>query len=439
MKIYELIKQVNNKVSLKDSDLMLIKKYYLSMYRAYMVQMYDKGYISDPTVFNRKEIFGNIIDFGITSSMTNVSGKLELSEERVGYALAKNKDNQDVCDFLRLLKQEVKYWGISNNIDGFYDFYGYNDKVKEKVSQNIYQAASRIQCKGSYKIDEGILRCIYGFKNTFDFVSMDGLIYERALEELGLSNDTDKALFIEGLTKDEEIEYSRLILNGLVTLDGKYADVLETWLKANKWSDNKYTAKREGLYNWVLYIKSNLAIEMQSKLLNDLLDSGNQVVSMDSNGFYVMKPENVIDMPIGVFAVANTGDEDIVLPDINKVEGYTGEAVSVEYLMNEGIAFVGSPIELYYDSKTKGLFVDIEQTELAWLESWFKRNNANLTFEGESSYHEGVLDNGTLEDKLYKLIAESEIDSSNLIRKLDVEGVTLKSLNVAKKSLMKVL
>lgn len=435
MKIYELIKSVNSKVSVKDTKIMEVKKYYASLYRVYMVYLYDKGYISDPTVFNKKEILGNIVDLGITQ-MTGVSGKIELTEDYIGFALAKNKDNEEITEFLSLLLEAVKYRTISSNIDKFYDSYGYSTKVKEKVYLNIAQSASRIVTKGGYAIDEGVLKCIYGLDKNFQLITLDEVIYKMALEELDLLDISCDSLFVSGLTREEEIKYSSLILNGLVHLDGIYSDRLTAWLKNNKWSDNKFTAKSEGLYNWVLYVKSNIAIEEQSKLMNKLLDEGHKIVSMQSNGFYVEDTESSLKVPVGLFSVASNDDDDIILPDINKLEGYTGEVYSLSFLENNGLSYVGCPIELYVDNKTKEFFIDKEQTELKDSISWFKHIEASISFS-ESLYLAGVFQEGSLEDKLYKMVGDSE--GGELIGYLNLNSEDLKGINTAKKAVAKKL
>lgn len=435
VKIYELIKSVNSKVSVKDVKIMEVKKYYTSLYRVYMVYMYDKGFISDPTVFDTKEILGNIVDMNI-SHMVGVSGKVELSEEYIGYALMRNKGNDEALEFLSLLLEVVRYRNISLNIDKLYDAYGYSSKAKEKIYLNITQAASRVVEKGGYSEDEGVLKCIHGLNKNFKFVSLDEVIYKTALEELGIPDESYDSLFVKGLSREEEIRFSSLILNGLVHLDGVYADKLTDWLRDNKWSDNKFTSKREGLYNWVLYIKSNNAIEEQSKLLNSLLDEGYNIVGMKSNGFFVEDTDSLFRVPVGLFSVCSDDEDGELLPEINKLEGYTGEVYSLAYLENNNISYVGCPIELYVDGKNKGFFVDKEQTELKGSISWFKYLGADISFT-ESVYSMGVFQEDSLEDKLYKFIGDSE--GGSLIGYLDLDGVDSKSINSAKKAVSKKL
>ena len=434
MKVYELIKVLNKKVTIKSSRVQEVKKHYLSLYRANMVYLYDKGYISDPTVFNTKEILSNIVDLDI-KYLSGVTGRIELNEDYIGFAMCKYKDDSNIIDFLSILLNVVKYRNISMNLDKFYDDLGFANEVKAKVSLGLDQSASRIYNKNGFNIDEGVLECFRPYGVGVKFVTLDDVIYETALLELGISNNSNASLFVSGLTRDEEIRYSSLILNGLVKLDGEYADKLITWLGNNKWSDgNKFSSQTEGLYNWVLYIKSNNMIEEQSLLLNRLLDDNNIVVSMKSNGFYIIDEDSPLRFPVGMFAVVGDDDVEEQLPSINMLEGYTGEVFSLDFLESQGLEYVGCPIELYVDTKKKALFVDREQTEMKDSISWFKDMGAVLNFEG-SAYQPGVFPQGSLEDRMYKIVADSE--GGTLIGYLsnDEKGKNLDSIKkvVAKK------
>lgn len=435
MKIYELIKDLNKKVTIKSSRVSEVKKHYLSLYRANMVYMYDKGFISDPTVFNLKEILGNIVDLEI-NHLTGVNGRVELQEDSLGYAMCRYKENEEILDFLSLLYEVIKYRNISMNLDKFYDDSGFANEVKAKVSLNIVQSASRVTNKNGFKIDEGILKCFKPNGTNVKLVTLNDVIYNIALLELGVVNNTNESVFVKGLTKEEEIQYSHLILNGLVKLDGIYADKLTDWLGKNKWAEgNKFSSQNEGLYNWVVYIKSNNMIEEQSILLNKLIDEGKTIVCMQSNGFYIIDEDCTIDFPVGIFVVVGDDDKEEPLPDINKLEGYTGEVYSVSFLDSLGLSYVGCPIELYVDSKNKDYFVDKEQTELKDSISWFKLVDARLSFS-ESLYKEGVFDKDSLEDRLYKIVGDSE--SGVLIGSLsNIENI--KNIDSAKKVVAKKL
>ena len=55
------IVNAQRKTKTKLKRLLELKKYYLSMYRCYMIRLYDLGYIADPTRYNQKEIIQNLL------------------------------------------------------------------------------------------------------------------------------------------------------------------------------------------------------------------------------------------------------------------------------------------------------------------------------------------------------------------------------------------
>lgn len=429
MKIYEMIKELNKKVSVKEKRVMEVKKHYLSLYRANMVYLYDEGYISDPTSFNEKEILGNIVDLNIQRDLAGVTGRIGLTEDYIGFALAKNKDDEDKSYFLSKLLGVVKYRNISRNIDKFYDDNGFAYDSNKKISLGIVQSSSRITNKNGFDIDEGILKCFetYGMGNKF--ISLNETIYKIALETLGIEDVHKESLFVSGLTREEEIEYSEIILNGLVNLDGPMSDKLVAWLNNNKWAEgNKFSSQNEGLYNWIVYIKSNRMIEEQSLLMNKIIDDGYKIVCMKSNGFYIVDDESPVLYPVGIFVVC--GDDDRILPDINIIEGYTGEVYSIDYLNENELGYVGCPIELYSEGKSKGLFIDKEQTELSNTDSWFKENDVDITF-CKPFYREGVFTEDSIEDRLYKILSDANEGKLIGLLKNEDKGTNLVSVKKA--------
>lgn len=409
MKVYEFIKKLSGKIEVNPVKIMEIKKYYLSLYRANMVYLYDNSYISDPSTFNSKEILGNIVDMGITN-IVDKTGTIRLESDFIEYALAKNKSSdEETKNFLNLLYEAVKYKEISDNIDKFYEANSFDIGIKKKINIGIVQANSRIYYKSGIKMDEGILRCIHSGFCEYRFVSINEYVYKSALNELGIEDDSEESKFVLGLTRDEEVEFSNLILNGLVRLDGEYADRLVSWLKENKWSnldkDKLFSSKREGLFNYILFIKSGEALDEQSRVLNELIDDGSNVVGMVSNGFFVEEKCEMFKFPVGVFAV--DGEKDTVLSAYNKLEGYTGEAFTLEYLRSNSINYVGSPIILYSEEGELDYYIDKEQTELVNSISWFSDYGTDLNF-GTSTYESGVFSNDSLEDRLYEALGASE-------------------------------
>lgn len=439
MKIYEFIKLKNKKVTVKSSRVRDVKRYYLGMYRSYMIYLYDQGFISDPTVFNETEIRANIVEMGI-HSIVNTSGKVMLTSEYAKYAKAYEKNNvEEVQIFLDLLYNALKYREISLNLDKFYDVNLFATDTKRKVGLNMIQSGARVTNKNGYHNDEGVLKCFYPYGYEFGKYSINDNIYARAVKKLGIEDDisdlSGQGLFVKGLTILEEIESSYLILNGFVLLDGKHAKVLEDWLHENKWSDgNRFSHQNEGLYNWVLRYDSDNTMNEQSKVLNEFLDEGRDVVCLEEDCFYVLEKDADVQCPIGQFSVLSSDSEDELLPFKNNLEGYTGQVYAKDYLEKEGIDYVGCPIELYINDKDKCLVVDFEQTEFNGQDTWFSDQGVTIDF-GDIEEVEVSSDN-KYELDLFNFYRNAE---SGIVIGVFDKGIKEQNIEEIKKSVSKVI
>lgn len=91
MKFSEYLKSVNKtKVHLKLERWVELKQYYMSMFRFYMLKLYDQGYISDPTRFNEEEIKQNLVELGIYD-FRNKNGKVLIDSLHADFARCKYK------------------------------------------------------------------------------------------------------------------------------------------------------------------------------------------------------------------------------------------------------------------------------------------------------------------------------------------------------------
>lgn len=433
MQLSDITASANKKVVVKSERVREVKRYYLSLYRASLIEMYDKGFISDPTRYDEEELRRNIVDLDIRY-LTGIDGRIKISSNLVQYALLRSKDDEDAYEFLEKLYQAVYYKEISDNIDKFYDEWGFSRGDKKKACQNLSRSGAVIASRSGYRIDEGILGCLGDFGKDYDFITIKDRIYNAALEELGLPLDREDSLLVKGLSREEEILCSEIILNGLIPLDGAYAKYLYKWLEKTKWSDgSKIFSQKDGMYDWVIRYKNPEVVGFQKDLLEKLDQQGRKIVSLLSDGFWVVENTATIRVPIGMFCVCSSDSSDVFLSRRNELEGYSGEVVSLDYLLENDINFIGSPIDLYYDDSKKGLFVDIDQTELKYGESWFSNQGASLDFSG-SMYESGKYRKGSLEEDLYKALTDSE--NGELIGNLPT-GFTKESFESAKKTVYK--
>lgn len=417
MEVRDFIKKCNKNISINLASIFQVKKKYLSLYRAGMVRLYDEGYISDPTRFNEKEIRKNIYDFKIAGMVRN-SGLVQLDSRQVGFSICKNKGiSEEAFNFLCILKEVLYYRECCSEIDKFYDV---NSPLKSSVSLNITTSGPRISPKKPYMVSEAVLDCVLSNKIKGKEVSRRSYkekIFYKALEELGIpKEDTRDGLFIKEFTREEEIMYCNLILDGLVALNGSERGKLESWLRDHAWNtsiEDKYKFLKTGLYTYILTQRNEFIFKCQRDLLNECIEYYGEdcVVGITTDSVFVVEEVDDCKFPISYFVIFAGEDDIITTDDRNTLEGYTGEVFSLDYIeRNEGM-YVGCPIELYTDNKgSKGLFVDFEQTSYYMRGdiSWFSyETDATIDFNS-SIYVKGVFKEGSYEDEIFRAFGNSE-------------------------------
>ena len=237
----------NRKGKTKLKRLMEVKRYFLSMYRCYMLQMYDMNYIDDPTRFDKSQIIQNIVEMGI-NDLFNYSGKIELTSNHTLFAMYKNKDNDDKYKFLKTLHNILKYQEYSKKVDNLYEEFSFREKDSNVIKTTMYPKGAMIVQRSGIIFDKATARCISSFEDSTEFCTIRDGLWELAMKELGIPKED---WFVDGvldshLLHNEEVECIEGILNGyFVVSNGKYTDNLKSWLLSHRWnSDSKYKIGR---------------------------------------------------------------------------------------------------------------------------------------------------------------------------------------------------
>lgn len=411
---------------------MELKKYYLSMYRVYMVELYDKGYISDPTRINCKELYSNIHELGI-NGMFDTFGEIFLTTPQVTYAMYKHKNSEEIMDFLSILYKALKYREYSIDIDNLYDNYNFSEFAKGQVCLGLKQRGAKIECKTGFGISRAIIACLLKQDETAVCENFNSELWDIAMEELGIPADEwhEDGLIASGLSHEEEVDCIELILEGNVEVSGKYAKVFQDWMYEHKWKQKGMTNNCKGLYDYIFSSRAIDILEIESRILNSLNDSDRKVYAIVGGQYYTSKKISTYNIPMGSFIVSS-GEDDVMLFDGALLSGYTGEVYSLEYLEEEGIMFIGCPIELYTNPKEKFKFFDIEQVDIK-SDTWFSNPDIDLFFEEELPEKVQEFNPESIEEKIYEIYRQSQI--GNLIGKLD----SLEGVESAKKNVMKYL
>lgn len=437
MRVRDFIRRRSSKsLDINLNGVYAVKKKYLSMYRAYMVMMYDEGFISDPTCYNEREIRRNVTDLRISGLIRN-SGQIYLDSHQAGFALCIQRSlgtEDESVRFLYLLQKVLYYREQCNGIDKFYDT---NSRVKGKCALGLTTSGPKIFIKKPYPMCEAVLECF--FRSEVDIgkrvekATFYDKIFNIALIELGLSGRKDDGLFIRGLTREEEIQYCDLILDGLVKITGSEGSRLESWLLEHAWNvnvDDRYKFIKTGLFSYIESQKVDFMFNSQEDIYERISESYGEsnILCMGTDSIYYTVRVDYIDLPVSSFVVF-AGDEDVVsCEDRNALGGYTGEVYPVEYFSPDGENgfFVGCPFEVWKPSSNeKVLVVDMEQTSYykkdgSGYPSWFSyEKEVSITFS-ESVYQEGIFEEGSLEDTLFRVYGDAE--AGNILGKVKIES-----------------
>ena len=132
MRTVEYVGKLNKLSHVADIDKVCsLKGYYMSMYRFYMLKLYDIGYIEDPTVYDEITIRRNLADLNIVGIKSTI-GSYILNSDRIRYTLYKNK-GEEQQEFLLLLYNALLYREYCKSIDSLYDIYYKKDTFLQKL------------------------------------------------------------------------------------------------------------------------------------------------------------------------------------------------------------------------------------------------------------------------------------------------------------------
>lgn len=380
------------RVVIKSSSIAEIKRYYLGMYHSYLIDLYDKGYISDPTIYNIDEIKENIEDLGIDL----LKGR-QLTSRYISfvhdYYTVNHKDAKDEIEFLDLLEKMHKMKEISENLDCLWEDKSIGTGSKKKVCLMLPSNQGVIKNPYSWNIDEGVLKSAYGLGYTYRFISWGRPL----LSFIKTTFKLPSLDLIKSFNSNLLIKHLPLILNGDVELTGKDGRVLEAFM------EKETTLNCHCLKDWLLANKGK-DIDLIYKKCKVKKEN---VKAMVEDGLYVQEIAD-IELPISHFIFAtydfchnkteafrgivkglpeSSIEVETLLPKANLFLGYSGQVYSLEYLEHNKINYAGVPISLYKDDKTIEKYVDFEQTELASKNTLFKEYGAVLEFTDSQDLH----------------------------------------------------
>lgn len=438
MSIKDLV--IANKKKTKTKRMLEVKRYYMSMYRCYMVKMYDLAYISDPTKFNEEEIIKDLLYLGINEVFAN-TGKISLTSSQVQFAMYKNKSNSEKYEFLSILYNILKYREFSEKVDMLYEEYGFQDSDSAVIRTNIYPRGALITQKSGIVFDEVTARCISSFEDDTKYLSIDNDLWILAMKVLGIPEEDwlSDGIFDGSLCHNEEVECIEGILNGLFKIEnGKYTNILIDWLFSHKWSsDVKFKAEMKGLYDYLFSYVNEVETFLMSKMSEISKIKNASLLTIEKDRVYYNIPRKSYKMPFGVFSIVCNAFEEDFLPDGNILNGYTGELYTEDTLTSEGETFAGCPILVNTSVNKTDTFYDLEQTSFKCV-SWFGNNDeASIVFDDTVDLNNNPFTVGTTQYDIYKGYLNSLKSADGLINEIKVNSY--EEFEKAKKDVFKIL
>ena len=407
-----------NKIKVK--RLMDVKRYYLSMYRCYMLKLYDMNYISDPTRYDEKQIIRNCLDLGINDIFT-YSGKVDITSNHIKFAMYKNKKDGEKYQFLRVLYNTLRYRELSHTVDKLYEEYNYAEKESNVIKIGALPKAAMYVQKSGIPFDEAVAQCVSTFSEVTKTVDIKEGIWRISLKVLGLSDEHESlGVFDSSLSHEEEVDCIEGILNGLYKISGgKYSEKIQEWLKYHRWSaESKWKSETLGLYD---YIFSSYVQDVEALITDKINSIEGTILTIFKDTVYYNVPRDSYEMPYGVFSlVCEVDGEETFLPDGNAITGYTGELYPEQRLIDDDIVYVGCPILMHRSLTKIERFYDLEQTTIE-TNSWFE-DNTDMTIqfvEADRSKKVPFVE-GTLQYEIYEGYLASQESSDNLIKVLHV-------------------
>ena len=441
MTLREILK-LTVKSKIKLTRLLELKKYYLSLYRCYMIMLYDKGYISDPTRYDESQIIQNLIELGIPD-IFDIVGRVDISYDHIKFALYKNYRDTEKRDFLNILLNVLKYRSYVLKIDQIYEEFEFKSKGDTAIKNEMIPKGAKIAQSTRIPYDEAFGRCLSTFETETKSESINNIIWGLAMQELGIPQRDWylSGLFDKKLAHSHEVECLEGILNGdFKVTDGKYSSLIEKWLSDHKWNkDSRIKADVKGLYDF-LFTKYISEIEngIVAKV-NEILGRPNTVsiLAVDGGKIFYNVRRKTLKVPYGVFSILCDIDTvERFFPQCNNVMGYTGELYPEKRLIDDEIGYAGCPIIMYVDMQHFYLYYDLEQVGIT-TPTWFTcTEGVDISFDPYNKGIRNTYSSGSLKHRILNGYNASLKNVKNLVMDLNVENVKTKEIETAFKDVM---
>ena len=353
-----------------------MKRRYLGLYKAKLLEAFDLGYTAEPEVFSESDFLKAYSEEGINLEFQD--GIIVL-KSWVFYLewLMSGKEN----DFYKLMCELLKYREACSSIDTAYD------------GIKMYKA------KASKSLTWGVSYTSTGMVGTSRMVQLSEVTYQLLLEggyRLGKYELTHPIVY--GLSEEWDIPVSQVLNTTIfpyVTIEDIRFCLGDVFNSEVVFSNPQI---QELFGNYLNRHSNSLRLyDLGRKAFFEELDEEltplryQNISVLGISDYYIftseLKDDNYEELiPIGAFSVDYDTSE--VLPLVNNLYGITGDFISLgsSSILEGDYDYIGCPIMLFGADGSSSLYLDVEQVVGLGVSSLISDLGLKLTFSEQGSH-----------------------------------------------------
>lgn len=346
---------------------------YNSIFSNESYKLYDLGYISSPSEFNKSEFLKAVYQQFPNSKdllISNITGELVLDSDLISYAILK-LNNKEFSVVMESFKKIVESNEAIENLSSLYTKLSIKKKTSVVIKPRL-SVSNTLADYSTYKLDGfGIMDCFERQEDTHLVkVCINEILLKYLCFEVGISEDcynkyklTGKSFFIDGLTAGQELNFINYLLNGVIKPDGKFGKELEDVLlsyysKLFSSNNPRFSCDK---FEATIFIKALDEVLMYTKAERAKIES------IGGSELYVTDKEIIFEVPniiseknwscfndnklmVGNYVMDYVTHEE--LSKCNNLLGICGEYIKKSDVEELGYFPLCQPVKLHYMSKS---------------------------------------------------------------------------------------
>lgn len=355
MRLSDLNKNLRSK-KVERERIFEVKKRYLTLYRFYLMQLWDSGYLGNPLNFNIVEIRKTLKDI---KGAIDKKGYLNISEESLRYLMIVNKNNEIELEFLKNLYNVIYFKNQVDALDRYYDSLNF-DKVSKNLKLSLKEKGPFLIVRGGFQACESVIEIFTGAGNIIEKEELVEPIYAFLLENvLGIKGEHLGGYFMKGWSAEEECYCLKYLMSGCVSLTGSECERISKYIKKGKEYDSYGYLVRDALSS---------------------LDVKDDCFVMNSDCCFRINNQDRDTLMFSSIAILDDNYDGVVMDVKNNFYGLNAVVYSLEHIERENIKYTGSPFYMFNNGE-KIVVIDEEQvTDLKLY--WWDLVKPELRFDG---------------------------------------------------------